>query len=141
MRSLLICAAIAVGACTPKTATPPIAVNDAWARPADSAGTTAAYLSIVNHEFTSVKLQSASSPQAATVTMHETMAMTGMIHMIPLDTGATIASHDSLHLRQGGKHLMVTGLTRRLAAGDSLPLVLTFSDGRVVNAVAIIRAP
>ena len=36
---------------------------------------------------------------------------------------------------------MVSGLKRRLAAGDSLPLVLNFSDGRVVHAAAVIRAP
>jgi hypothetical protein len=35
----------------------------------------------------------------------------------------------------------VSGLRRRLAAGDSLPLVLTFADGRTLPAVAVVRAP
>ena len=64
-----------------------------------------------------------------------------MVHMMPLDSAQRIAPGDSLVLKEGAKHLMVSGLKRKLAAGDSLPVVLNFSDGRVVNATARVRAP
>jgi copper(I)-binding protein len=102
---------------------------------------TAAYLVIVNHEAAPVTLSAESSPIAESVALHETMQMSGMVHMLPLEAPQSIGAGDSLVLKQGAKHLMVLGLKRRLAAGDSLPLVLTFSDGRIVHAAAAVRAP
>jgi copper(I)-binding protein len=118
-----------------------VEVRDAWARPADSASVTAVYLTIVNHEQLPVKLSTASSPFALSVTLHETMDMGGMMHMMPLDSAQTIAAGDSLVLREGAKHFMALGLRRHLAGGDSLPLELHLSDGRVLRATAAVRAP
>jgi copper(I)-binding protein len=122
-------------------ARPTIAVHGAWARPADSATVTAVYLVVANNEAKPVTFVSALSPLAESVTLHETMAMAGMVHMMPLDSAQVIAAGDSLVLAEGAKHLMVAGLKRKLAAGDTLPLVLTFGDGRTLNAAAIVRAP
>ena len=112
-----------------------------WARPADSAATTAAYFVVVNHEAAVATLTSESSPIAASAGVHETMTMSGTVHMTAIDAPLAIAPGDSLVLKPGAKHLMVAGLTRRLAPGDSLPLLLTFADGREVRAVAVVRAP
>lgn len=141
MRRLIFLSVVLASACTGRAPIPPIEVRDAWARPADSAATTAAYFVIVNHETALVTLSTESSPIAESVALHETMEMSGMVHMLPLDAPQAIAPGDSLILKGGSKHLMVSGLKRRLAAGDSLPLVLNFSDGRVVHAAAVIRAP
>lgn len=141
MRPLLILTAALACACAGRPTSATLEVRDAWARPADTAGTTAAYFSIVNLDTAPVTLAAESSPIAESVSIHETMAMSGMVHMVPLDTPLTIPSRDSLLLKQGAKHLMVVGLKRKLSVGDSLPLVLTFTDGRVLNATAIVRAP
>ena len=142
MRRLMCLAFLLAPACGERPpAPPPIEVHDAWARAADSATVTAAYLTILNHEIQAVTLSSASSPLAESVTMHETMEMNGMVHMMPLDSAQTIAAGDSLVLAPGAKHLMMTGLRRTLAGGDSLPLELRFSDGHVVHATAAVRAP
>ena len=141
MRHHFILAAVLACACTERRPSPTLEVRDAWARPADTAGTTAAYLTIVNRDTAPVALSAESSPVAESVSLHETMAMSGMVHMVPLDTPQTIRSRDSLTLTQGAKHLMVVGLKRTLSVGDSLPLVLTFTDGRVLHATAVVRAP
>lgn len=141
MRRLTLLAAVLVCACGRPTPTPPVEVRDVWARPADSASVTAAYLIILNHGQLPVQLSSASSPLAVSVTLHETMDMGGMMHMMPLDSAQTIAAGDSLVLREGAKHFMVAGLTRKLSGGDSLPLELHFSDGRVLHATAAVRTP
>lgn len=141
MKTLILCA-VALSACARRDPAPPIIeVRDAWARAADSAAVTAVYLTVLNHEAQPVTLVSAASTAAESVTLHETMQMSGMVHMMPLDSAQRIAAGDSLVLREGAKHLMATGLTRTLVGGDSLPLVLTLGDGRVIRATAVVRAP
>jgi hypothetical protein len=141
MRPKLFLLVVFACACTARAPRPPIEVLGVWARPADSAATTAAYFVLVNHEPGAVTLASESSPIAEAAGLHETMNMSGMIHMTPVDSPVVIAPGDSLVLKPGARHLMVSGLTRRLAAGDSLPLLLNFTDGRVLKAVAVVRAP
>jgi hypothetical protein len=141
MHGRILLPAFLACACTARVPRPPVEVVDAWARPADSAATTAAYFVVVNHESTTVTLASQSSPVAEAAGMHESMNMAGTMHMSPLDAPIAIAPGDSLVLKPGGRHLMVSGLARRLVAGDSLPLLLTFADGRILRTVATVRAP
>lgn len=141
MKRFLIACSFLIAACGRGTSGPALEVRGAWTRPADSATVAAAYLVVLNPEKAAVTLVSASSPLAESVTLHETMQMNGMVHMMALDSAQVIAAGDSLVLAEGAKHLMVTGLKRRLAAGDSLPLVLTFGDTRVVYVMAAVRAP
>lgn len=141
MRPRVLLLAAMAYACTARTPQPPLEVLRVWARPVDSAATTAAYFVLVNHEPGAVTLTSESSPIAEAAGLHETMDMGGTMHMSALDAPLVIAPGDSLVLKPGGRHLMVSGLSRRLVAGDSLPLLLNFSDGRALRAVAVIRAP
>lgn len=142
MKRLLMAGALLMSAACGRTAAAPtLEVHGAWTRPADSATVTAAYLVIVNREKAPVSLVSAASPHAESVTLHETMQMSGMVHMMALDSAQTIAAGDSLVLTEGAKHLMVSGLKRTLAAGDSLPIALTFGDKRVLQVMAVVRAP
>jgi len=140
-RLLIACSVLVSAACSRGAAGPSLEVRAAWARAADSATVTAAYLVVVNHEQAPVSLLSASSPLAESVTLHETMQMSGMVHMMALDSAQVIAAGDSLVLAEGGKHLMVTGLKRALAAGDTIPLSLTFAGGRSVAVKAVVKAP
>jgi copper(I)-binding protein len=132
----LVCFACSAGA--PPS---PIEVRLAWARPADSAATTAVYFVVVNHEPRAVTLTSESSPIAEATSLHETMEVSGMMHMTAVEGPVVIAPGDSLVLKPGARHLMASGLSRRLSAGDSLPFLLNFADGRTARAVAVVRAP
>lgn len=126
---------------TAAVAVRPLDVQGAWARPADSGLVSAAYLVIVNRDTVPVTFLGAASPLAESVSLHETMEMGGMVHMMPLDSAQVIAPNDSLVLAEGAKHLMVTGLRRRLAAGDSLPLTLSFAGNKTIVLTAAVRAP
>jgi len=144
LRPVLATLSVLTAACGsggPSHAAATLDVRGPWARAADSGTVTAVYLAILNHTAAPVTFASAASPLAESVTLHETMAMNGMVHMMPVDTAPAIAPGDSLVLAEGGKHLMVSGLRRGLVAGDSLPLTLTFADGRTVPVTAVVKSP
>ncbi|MBA4070531.1 MAG: hypothetical protein C0497_01655 [Gemmatimonas sp.] len=145
LRPIVLVSFMALAACggpdTPAVAVRPLDVQGAWVRPADSGLVSAAYLVIINRDTAPVTFIGAASPLAESVSLHETMEMGGMVHMMPLDSAQVIASNDSLVLAEGAKHLMMTGLRRRLAAGDSLPLMLSFAGNQTVVVSAAVRTP
>ncbi|MBL0169485.1 MAG: copper chaperone PCu(A)C [Gemmatimonadaceae bacterium] len=116
-------------------------MRDAWARPADSAATTAAYLVIVNRDTAAIALSAVTSPVSASVSLHESMVMSGMVHMSPLMAPQAIPPGDSLVLKPGAKHLMISSLRRPLAVADSVLLELILTDGRVLHVTAFVRTP
>lgn len=141
IRSLMLVAGtVTLAACVrvEREASP---VHGAWARAADSAATTAAYLTFVNHDTVTVHVTSWSSPDADAVELHQTMNMNGMMSMIPLTAPAEVEPGDSLVLTPGARHLMVIGLKRRAVAGDSITIVLATDAGRSVRFGAQVRAP
>ncbi|MDP1891974.1 MAG: copper chaperone PCu(A)C [Gemmatimonadaceae bacterium] len=139
--SLLALAAACGGTDTSAVAVRPLEVQRAWARPADSGVVSAVYLVIVNGDTSPATFIGAASALAESVSLHETMQMGDMVHMMPLDSAQVIAANDSLVLTEGAKHLMVTGLRRKLAAGDSLPLTLSFAGNKTIAVNAAVRAP
>jgi hypothetical protein len=141
LASLIALAAACGKSDTAAVAVRPLDVHGAWARPADSGLVSAAYLVIVNRDTAPVTFIGASSALAESVSLHETMEMAGMVHMMPLDSAQVIAANDSLVLAEGGKHLMLTGLRRKVAAGDSVPLTLSFAGNTVLVVSAAVRAP
>ncbi|MFA6168733.1 MAG: copper chaperone PCu(A)C [Gemmatimonadaceae bacterium] len=146
LRLSVLASIIAVAAACGKSDTAvvavrPLDVHGAWARPADSGLVSAVYLVIVNRDTAPVTFIGATSALAESVSLHETMEMGGMVHMMPLDSAQVIAANDSLVLAEGAKHLMVTALRRKLAAGDSLPLMLSFAGNKTIVVTAAVRAP
>jgi len=137
---MLVAGLVAATACVrvEREASP---VHGAWARTADSAATTAAYLTFVNRDSMTVRVTSWSSPDAQAVELHQTMNMNGMMSMMPITSPAEIEPGDSLQLVPGAKHLMVIGLKKRAVAGDSITIVLATDAGRSVRFGAQVRAP
>ncbi|MBI1809051.1 MAG: copper chaperone PCu(A)C [Gemmatimonadetes bacterium] len=131
---------VAAAACV-RVEREPALVHGAWARAADSAATTAAYLTFVNHDTMTVRVTSWSSPDAEAVELHQTMNMNGMMSMMPLTSPADVEPGDSLVLVPGARHLMVIGLKKKAVAGDSITLVLATDAGRSLRFGAKIRAP
>lgn len=88
--------------------------------------TGAGYLTIVNHGGLADRLVSASSPAAASVTLHQSRQVGGMMTMraVPF---LTIAAHGQTALAPGGFHLMLLRLKRPLRIGQTAPVTLVFA--------------
>jgi copper(I)-binding protein len=108
-------------------------IDGAWVRPAAAGSGTAAYLTIRAGDAGSDTLLGASSPDAASVDLHETTTdASGMMGMHPAGS-LEVPAGGIVTLEPGGFHLMVMGLTRELAAGGTFELDLDFANaGRIV---------
>ena len=72
------------------------------------------------------RLVGVSSPEAARGEIHEMKTEDGVMRMRELTDGLPLAAGQAVHLRPGGDHIMLFGLTRPLVAGDTIDLTLTF---------------
>lgn len=135
LRLLVVFALVAlmavIAGCSSAAATPAIA--QAWARPAQAGGNTAAYLTITAAASQADALLSASSPAADMVQVHEVSTdASGMTGMHPIDR-LDIPAGTSVTLKPGGYHLMVMGVKSELAIGGSVELDLVFEHaGKIV---------
>lgn len=139
----LLVLVVSVGGCSVGAIAGPsraLTVGDAWVRA--SAGTdqpAAGYLSIVNAGGAADALMSASSPQAASVDLHQTeMASDGMMGMHPV-TRLDVPAGGTVALTPGGYHLMISGLKVVPRPGDRLELDLVFEHAGTVVVQAEVR--
>ena len=106
-----------------------LTVNDVRARPAPlEGGNGAAFLTVINGLDTPVQLVSVSGDVAAAIELHETTNDNGVMKMEPHPEGFEVPAGGALQLQPGGKHVMLLGLVKPLATGDSFTLTLNF-DG------------
>ena len=106
-----------------------LTVIDVRARPAPlEGGNGAAFLTVLNGLDTPVQLVSATGDVAAAIELHETTNENGVMKMEPRPEGFPVPAGEALQLQPGGKHVMLLGLAKPLAPGDSFTLTLNF-DG------------
>jgi len=85
----------------------------------------AVYFTIANDNDAADTLAAVESALAASATLHDEMTRGDVMVMTPL-TEVTVPAHGVARLAPGGMHVMLEHLTRRVAAGDTVPLVLVF---------------
>ena len=102
----------------------------------DSA-TMAVYATLSNISGNADTLVSVTTSAARQAILHETMDHGGMRMMHPTPHFAVPAT-SFVRLEPGRTHVMLEGLTRTFAAGDTLPLVFTFRRSGPVNVNASI---
>ena len=119
-----------------------IEVAGAWARPTIGQGTTsAAYMTIANKGDRGDMLQSARTPKAKAVELHQTtMTADGVMQMRKIEGAVPIEAGASLVLKPGGTHLMLLGLEDALRAGEELILTLEFVNAGAVDVVVPVSA-
>jgi len=124
-------------AATPTTPT----VSDAWVRPPMGPDRPAAgYMTIANPGGEADALLSVSSPIATSVEIHETTAdASGMMAMHPIER-LDIPAGGSAKLEPGGYHLMLMGVTKMPAVGETVELTLTFEKAGDVVVQAEVKA-
>jgi copper(I)-binding protein len=129
----------APAASPPAASTSALTVAEAWARPAAVGGDSAAYLTITNTGPADT-LVAVTCTIATSTMLHQTATdSSGMTGMSMLDNLAIPASA-TVRLEPGGTHVMISGLTRALAVGQSVELRLVFAHAGEIVVPATIRA-
>ena len=117
-----------------------LAVMDAWARPADSGATSAAYLLLANGGTTTDTVVGVVTEAAESATVHQTTQHEGTMHMsavstLPIPAGAEVS------LAPLGTHVMLLRLRRPLRGGDTVTFGLLLASGDTLRVAAVTRAP
>jgi len=112
--------------------------TDAWVRVTPGSDVAAAYLILRNTGRKAVTVIGVDCSDASMAMIHETTVKGGISRMRPhqqliVPPGATVK------LEPEGLHIMLHGVTKPLAPGASVPLVLRLSDGTSVQVVATVR--
>ena len=101
-----------------------VTVTEAWAR-ASIGKNGAAFLTVTNRGKTGDTLVGVTADVARRVELH-THKMDGNIMRMRQIQNVPIAAGATVMLKPGGHHVMLMGLTRKLAEGESFPLTLVF---------------
>jgi copper(I)-binding protein len=140
---LLMVSVAACGSAASNTTQPAggfVTIGGAWARAAQSGGTSAAYMTITNGTLADDTLVGVATSAAASASLHETSTdPSGMTGMHPVD-GIKIPAGGTVKLEPGGYHVMLMGLTGDLTAGQTVRLTLTFSGAGAIEVSAEVRA-
>lgn len=97
---------------------------------------TAAYLRIDNPTDEADRLVAVTSPDATSITMHESDDRGGVSEMRRVDS-LPVPARGSLRLDPGGSHLMVSGVRSAVEAGDAVRLHLVFAHAPAVEVRAV----
>ena len=106
-----------------------VVVQGAWVRATVPGQPVAAAYMQLQAQKSGLTLTALRSPVAASVQLHD-MQMQGEVMRMSEIKKLTLVVGQAVSLRPGGKHIMLIGIKQALAAGDSVPLELLFSNGR-----------
>lgn len=134
----LILTAVAVAMPVAAIAHDGMHVEDTYARSANPM-TGAIFMTLENHRDVECTLQAVELDVAERVELHSHTEEDGIMKMGRIEGGIRIAPHESHALSRGGDHVMLLGLTRKLADGDSIDLTLDFGDCGREEATAIVN--
>jgi periplasmic copper chaperone A len=144
--ALVVCIALMAG-CTAATTPPPsaapapgeITAIEVWLRAAPAGSNSAAYMTLLNGTGEDVQLVEVTAPVTEDVTLHETVNENNVLRMVPQPEGFAVAANDTVVLEPGGKHVMLLGVEHSLDPGDTVELMLRFSNGLKVAVTGDVR--
>ena len=110
---------------------PPVSVSDARVRWLPGDLPMAGYFVITSHASGSLRLTGASSPAFGHVMLHRSVDEAGVARMAHVD-GVDLAPGQPVAFAPGGYHLMLMHRTQALQAGETVPVILHFSDGETL---------
>lgn len=91
------------------------------------------YLRIVNSGADADRLVGGSSTASERLELHTSQVVDGVARMRPLEGGLAIPPGETVDLRSGATHVMLVGLKRPLAAGDTFEGELVFEKAGKVS--------
>ena len=108
-----------------------ITLEAPWTRAAGQGGQGAGFVTIRNAGAAD-RLLSASTPAAGRTELHTMLRDGDIMRMRQVDAIA-VPANGAVTLAPGGLHIMLIGLTRPLAVGESVPLTLVFERAGTVT--------
>ena len=129
---------MALIACCVMAETPALIVQNAWVREVPGSDVAAAYLTLRNPTTHPISIVGVESPLASHAMIHETRTEGGQSRMRPHER-LVVPPGQTVKLEPGGMHVMLHGITRPTAVGQSVPLVLLLADGTKVQVAAVVR--
>ena len=136
--SLLLTCAAAVMPSLATAQASTLTVQNAWVRKPPGVDTAAVYFVLKNSGAKPVTVVGVSSPLAGHVMVHETSVVDGQSRMRMRDK-VVVEPGKSVAFAPEGLHVMLNGLTKDLAVGDTLPLSIQLEGGGEVSVGAIVR--
>lgn len=118
-----------------------IAVQEAWARPAQSGGNSAIYFTIDNTAGQEDRLVEARCSAAHMVEMHMTTTDADGNSKMAKQNAVAVPAGEVIHFEPGGLHVMLMNLSEDLEPGQSLPFTLVFEKMGEVQIEAEVREP
>ena len=117
-----------------------IEITSPWVRSAPpTVAVMAGYLQLSNHGHETVTLDAVSSPQFHSVELHRTkMHDDGMMHMEKIKA-LKLESRQKISFEPGGYHLMLMDPHQPLARGKEVELIMEFSNGEKIKAIAKVQ--
>lgn len=103
--------------------------------PVPGSTTSVAYFTIANHSNQDVVISEITSPQFSSAEIHRTELNNGISSMRRIEN-LLIPANDSVELRPGSYHLMLFTPLSPLEPGQSVSLLIHYSDNRQVNVTA-----
>jgi len=117
-----------------------VQAEDAWCRPTPNGVLVGGcYVTLVSSR--DDRLVSAASPLSQVVEIHEMRMEADMMRMGQLEDGLPLPAGETVQMRPGAEHLMLTTLSAPLAESDTVPLTLTFAEAAEVTVEARVRQP
>ena len=114
-------------------------VMDAWARPAASGETGAAYFIISNATNTEDRLLSINTDVASAAEVHMSMMGSNDVASMEMQESVLIPAQQEIIFKPGGLHVMLIGLTQDLQMGDTISLTLNFETAGSITIQADIE--
>ena len=119
-----------------------IEVDNPWSRATPKGAKVAAgYLTIKNTGTDPDRLVSGTSPAAGKVEIHEMSMDKGVMKMRPVPGGLEIKPGETVELKPGSYHLMITGLKQQIEQGKPFMASLTFEKAGPVEVQFNVVAP
>ncbi|MBB4953428.1 uncharacterized protein YcnI/copper(I)-binding protein [Agrobacterium vitis] len=91
------------------------------------------YVTVANSGKADDRLVSVSSPNAVNVELHEMSMSNNVMKMRKVDGGLEVKAGGTLEMKPGGYHLMFMGVKKPFAAGEMVPVTLTFEKAGSVE--------
>lgn len=116
-----------------------VAVENSWAATTNPGATVGAgYVTLRNAARQTDTLQSASSPRARRVELHEMSMAGGVMRMRPVE-GIEVPAGGSVTLQPGGLHIMFMEIDSQFQEGERVPVTLHFERAGDVRAEFVVR--